>query len=228
MIRLAVIGAKGGVGKSTLVYDIARVLSKNYPVTIVDASTSRTISNINEIRGSLQLEHDYLVERGNLKILSLNQYLTPYVNIGKFQDIYNDIISDEEFILVDYGVHIYERAISDELFLFYTFTKKINGVVPTNFIAVSNSQNFVINSTRKLIEAYISLLMDLDESCVGKLTHFVINMVRDESNLKVDVKPLFGIVEIPFYRELSFNGFWNTEVPKEIENIAKDIESMRR
>ncbi len=33
-----------------------------------------------------------------------------------------------------------------------------------------------------------------------------------------------GFVEIPFYRDLSFNGFWNANIPKEIVSMANNFE----
>ncbi|ABP95747.1 hypothetical protein HA72_1592 [Metallosphaera sedula] len=144
MIRIAVIGAKGGVGKSTVVNGIAKVLSARHRVTILDISSSRTLCNIHGIRGSLEDGHDYMIDQGNLKIVSMSSQLSSSFNLSKIKDKYDEIISETDYLIIDYGVHIYDKIVSGEMLAFYGVKSD-----PTHVIAVSSPQEFVIMSTEK-------------------------------------------------------------------------------
>ncbi|WP_252897125.1 hypothetical protein [Metallosphaera hakonensis] len=137
-------GSKGGVGKSTIVYGISRLLSERYIVTIVDLSSSRTICNVYGVRGSLMDGHDYIVDQGNLKIISLYSQLSGNANLAKFKDIYLDLITETDYLILDYGVHLYDKLVSDELIVFYE-----NMSVPTHLIAVSTPQEFIISLQKR-------------------------------------------------------------------------------
>ncbi|WP_168364285.1 hypothetical protein [Metallosphaera hakonensis] len=212
-------GSKGGVGKSTIVYGISRLLSERYIVTIVDLSSSRTICNVYGVRGSLMDGHDYIVDQGNLKIISLYSQLSGNANLAKFKDIYLDLITETDYLILDYGVHLYDKLVSDELIVFYE-----NMSVPTHLIAVSTPQEFIISSTEKMSESYINLVHGIKEDAQVVLEYFVLNMVREKTKFKTLAKPKMGFVEIPFYRDLSFNGFWNANIPKEIVSMANNFE----
>ncbi|MCG3108065.1 Iron-sulfur cluster carrier protein [Metallosphaera sp. J1] len=223
MIRIAVIGAKGGVGKSTVAYGIAKTLSSKYKVSIIDVSSSRTICNIHGIRGSLEDGHDYMVDQGNLKIVSMSSQLSSSFNLSKIKDTYDEIISDTDYLIVDYGVHIYDKVVSGEILAFYD-----ERTDPTHIIAVSSPQEFVVMSTEKMVESYIELVKTSNDSARGVLDYIVINMVREKGNFRINIKPTLGMLVIPFYRDLSFNGFWNADIPREVIDMANTIENRVR
>ncbi|MEL9970025.1 MAG: hypothetical protein QXZ65_06460 [Metallosphaera sp.] len=221
MIRLSVIGSKSGIGKSMISYNLARLLSNKYSVTIFDLSSSRTICNVYGIRGNLMDGTDYMAEKGNLKIISASSQFSRSSDIKKMGKVYDDILEETDVFIIDNGVHIYDDEVSNEMILFY---EKRNE--PTHIIAVSNPQEFVINSTERMIEIYVTLLHNVSDNARAVLEYFIINMINTKTNFKVNVKPFLGVVEIPLYRDLSFNGFWNAEVPKEVALIASKIETL--
>ena len=65
---------KGGVGKSTLAYNIAVELSKKYPVEVVDLDVQETVSSYNRIRKLMGQEGL------NVKIFTSDDDLLYYYN----------------------------------------------------------------------------------------------------------------------------------------------------
>lgn len=218
MYRIAVIGAKGGTGKSTIAYGLSKVLSKDFSVVLLDLSTSRTISNVMGIRGSLSVGHDFMANDGNLKVISFH---LPFVQLNEtlsLENVYNEIINETEFLVIDYGVHLYDRVALYELELFYR-----HHTDPTHIIAVSLPHDFIIKSTEKTIYFYNSIIRKIKQMELGILDFFTINMLRQEEayrEIRVSVNPVYGIVKIPFHRDLSFNGFWSADVPTQIFDMA--------
>jgi len=221
MYRIAILGAKGGTGKSTIAFGLSKVLANEFSVVLLDLSSSRTISNIMGIKGCLTVGHDFIAEDGKLKIVSFH---LPFIQLNEspnLKDIYDEIIDEAEFLILDYGLPLYDRVASYELELFYRTRSD-----SSHIIAVSPPHDFIIKSTEKMISSYMMILKETSQVDSGLLDFFTVNMIRQEDmnkEIKIGVSPIYGIVKIPFLRNLSFNGFWNADIPPQVVDMASKL-----
>ncbi|EZQ07090.1 MULTISPECIES: ParA family protein [Acidianus] len=194
-IKIYVVGAKGGCGKSTISYHLALELSKKYNVLLVDLSASRTISLLFGLTGSLIEGNDYYTESENLGILSFSSYLNSKVDKDIIKTRYYEVIDEKDIVIVDSPIHV-----EPFLYLEQSISLMRSIVLP---IAIPNEM--IILATLNYVSNYFS------GSVQGPL---VVNMAKN---------PLSGYFTIPFYKDLLFKGFWLVKTPKEIEKLAEIV-----
>jgi len=209
VFRLSIVGAKGGVGKSTLSYYLALEFSKSKKVLIVSIDGSRTLSEIFNVNGSLLDNTDFYYEKGNLSFLSFS-HIGKDVSIDSIERIYLQYIADKDIVIVDNPVHLGKDVIL-EYSAFSRIGKRRNYV-----LGVSSPQSFVITATKNFLKEYSSALSS-NFNEIG----IVINFFKGD---KIDeFKAYTRIFTIPFIKELLYKGFWNIEAPKEFKCLSKTI-----
>lgn len=209
MFRLSIVGAKGGVGKSTLSYYLALEFSKSKKVLIVSIDGSRTLSEIFNVNGSLLDNTDFYYEKGNLSFLSFSS-IGKDVSIDSIERIYLQYIADKDIVIVDNPVHL-----GKDVILEYSAFSRI-GKTRNYVLGVSSPQSFVITATKNFLKEYSSALSS-NFNEIG----IVINFFKGD---KIDeFKAYIRIFTIPFIKELLYKGFWNIEAPKEFKCLSKTI-----
>ncbi|QKR00392.1 ParA family protein [Metallosphaera tengchongensis] len=224
-IRFSVFSIKGGVGKSTIAYQLAKELSKRYRVTLVDRDYTNTVSRYYGLRTGLinslvdGVEGPYLAEDGNLRVISLVSFQPSSIpSAEELANFYFPLLKDSDILITDNPPGVDEIS-KLELKAYYLSARELRCYclwVTTPGISLDLTLREMNDVARALTSAVPS--MDL------RLLSLIVNMVKEGT--KLPELPLPHIT-IPFYRDLLFKGFHSVEI-KEIKEVADLAEGVIR
>ncbi len=183
-MRIVVTGIKGGVGKSAIAYSLAKEISNEKPVLILDMDSTLTISRMLGLKQGLRIENI-----GKLNIMPIGNKIDKE-NI--FEKYYSRYIEEGYTVIVD---------TSNPLIQAFQLENTISSYYPNNesmFLLISFQVLYVINKTTEFLEKQIS---EMNDHLPIKYV-LVVNM--STKNMKYPEK--YNVIEIPFVRELLFKG----------------------
>ncbi|AOL16974.1 ATPase [Sulfolobus sp. A20] len=249
MLRINVLGFKGGSGKSMIAYYLAKELSQYYAVTLVDKTFSGTISKIYNLNNSIfsflrGKNESFYTTKGNLNVINMSfstDTNLEEVDLNGFKYLYKKLLDDSDIVIVDHSSLPHDFAIEIELKAFIESFKAYT----YNVILILSSDELSI----KRYLNYTSLLNDFIKHEVEDLLHLnlpenarflriwaiVLNkVIKEQENsinelLKGDEilqKPAKFIV--PFYPLFIQKHFKDIEQPKEISQLVEYVKSIIR
>lgn len=224
MIRISVVSSKGGVGKSTIIYFLSRLLATEYNILIVDLSSSLTLSNLFGIKGNfIDCEIEYSSEKDKVDILSFSEKCSKINLRGEFKDKllekYQEAIKGKDIVFVEYPLH-FDNILSH---LEYSMFNEIIRNSRNYVLPISDPVEYLIYSTKNYVNSFLSLIGQKQQ-----MLGLVINRVKDPFNLNLNLfKEIFeNVYVIRFYREMLFKGFWNVKIPEDIYPIYNRINEL--
>ncbi|ACP34286.1 conserved hypothetical protein [Sulfolobus islandicus L.S.2.15] len=249
MIRINVVGFKGGSGKSTVSYYLARQLSEYYNVVLVDKTYSGTISRIYNINNNI---FSFLKGRNELFYVSKNSFSVINMSFSSendlnnfdfntFKYLYGKLIKDSDIVIVDHSSIPHDFATEIELkafmenfknFAYNTVLVLSGDEIPIkrylNYTTLLN--DFVKNYAEKILG--ISLPRDVK---FLKIVAVIINKILKGQESKLDefiradeILQRSARFVIPFYLSLTQRHFKDIEPPKEMIDIVRYILDLLR
>ncbi|MCY0859820.1 MAG: ParA family protein [Sulfolobaceae archaeon] len=240
MFRLHVAGLKGGTGKTTVAYYLARFLSDHHKVLLIDKTVDGTLSKSFGVEDSLFSckGNPYItLPNTNITVLNASYLLTEAPNdINCIKNIYEDLVRKNNVIIVDHSQLSYDRFNELEIRLYYdifrTLTYNVVLVVGINELEVLKSLNFYSS-----IDSYINKLvaetlgLPLDNLTFTTIWAVIINKVMGNVDEKYIVRSLGDKfrnapkILIPFYKEL-LAGFHKVQIPQEFVSLGKYMDTI--
>ncbi len=218
MIRVTFVSPKGGVGKSTIIYYITKLLSTKFKLLIVDLTDSATLSKLYGIQNNILSDEGYFVEEGNVGVISFshisnNDILDP----EKITLKYEEALENSNLVLVEYPMHFYNKSIKVEYMIFNSIAKVKNYI-----FSVTLPQDIIIKSTLNYTSSLISYLSNINNDIFDEA--LIINMMKDE--IKGIREYHNNIFKIRFNIDLIFKGFYNINPPEDFFHISRFIENL--
>ena len=219
--RFSIFGFKGGVGKSTVAYLLARDLAKRHRVLLVDRDYTNTIGKIYGLDTGIinvladGVEGKFLARDGNLKVLSLISFQPRTLPaLEDFARSYSQVLEDVDVVVTDNPPNL-DDITRIEAQGYY----RARGEFYYNAIVVTTPGLALRLTLEHLNEISSSLRSWVPEATYTRLAAFVVNMARENVDVEVPRK-----VVIPFYRDMLFKGFREVPEPKEMQKVLEYAE----
>ncbi|QGA53484.1 ParA family protein [Sulfolobus sp. E5-1-F] len=244
MIRINVVGFKGGSGKSTIAYYMARQLTEYYNVALVDKTFSGTISRIyninNNIFSFLKGRNEvFYINRNNLSVINMSFLSEDDLNgldFNAFKYLYGKLIKDSDIVIVDHSSipHDFATEIELKAFMenFRNFAYNTVLVLSGDEIPIKRYLNYTV-LLNEFVKNYAENVLGISlPSSVKflKIIAVIINKILkgQESRLEEFIKgdeilQRSARFVIPFYISLTQRHFKDIEPPKEINDIIRYI-----
>ncbi|MBW9140427.1 MAG: hypothetical protein K1T65_01710 [Candidatus Aramenus sp.] len=201
MIRLSLLSVKGGVGKTTVSYYLARELSRRMKVILVVVGSYNVLAKIFGVEDSLIDGGDFYAEKDGVSFLYFAKR-PKTVDVEEVAKVYAHYLDDIDLAIVDVPTHL-DHVVSLEYEAFY------RAVEAKYFaLAISTPNPYVLTSTEKYLQTFCQLY---NHKSLG----VAINLYRGEEIGKHELV-------IPFNKELFFKGI-SSETPKEFKEFADKI-----
>ncbi|MEM0131343.1 MAG: hypothetical protein QXS44_04750, partial [Saccharolobus sp.] len=249
MIRLNIMGFKGGSGKSTIAYYLALYLSDHYNVALVDKTYSGTISKIfninNDIFSFLKGKNQpFYMIKGNLRVINMSfpiDHSIENINFDSFKYLYSKVFENTDITIVDTSSLPHDFVTELEL---KAFMESFRNFTLNSILVLSNDElplKKYLNYTALLNELAKHYAEDILGFVLPKDTEFiriwaiVINKVLKDQETKISallgndeilIKPARFI--IPFYPSLIRRHFKDVNPPDEILKLATYINDLIR
>ncbi|BDC17136.1 hypothetical protein [Acidianus sp. HS-5] len=218
MIRVTFASPKGGVGKSTIIYYVAKLLSSNFKLLIVDLTDSATLSRLYRIQNNILSNGGYFADEGNLGVVSFSRISNnDTIDLEKIALKYEEILKNLNLVLVEYPIHFYNKPIRVEYTIFNSIIQAKNYI-----FSVTIPQDIIIKSTLNYTSSLISYLSNISKDIYDEA--LIINMIKDE--IKNTEEYHNNVFKIKFNRDLIFKGFYNMSPPGDFLQISKFIENL--
>lgn len=249
MLRINIIGFKGGSGKSTIAYYLAQQLSSHYSTALVDKTYSGTISRIFNINNNIfsflrgKSELFYLI-KGNLNIINMSfsgENNISNIDFDAFKYLYNKLLKDTDIVIVDHSSLPHDFATEIELKAFMENFRHFT----YNTILVLSGDEFPIkrylNYTSLLNEFVRHYVEDILGMTFSKDTKFlrvwaiVINKLLKGQESKLneflegdEILLKSAKFVVPLYPSLLQRHFKEIDPPAEILKLIEYVESLIR
>ncbi|PVU74080.1 hypothetical protein DDW13_08930 [Acidianus hospitalis] len=219
MIRITFASPKGGVGKSTIIYYVTKLLSDKFKTLIVDLTDSATLSRFFGIQNNILADDNYFADKGNIGVISFSRISNnDNLNLEKITLKYEEILVDYSLILVEYPIHFYSKSIKIEYEIFNSLSKTKNYI-----FSVTIPQDIIIKSTLNYASSLISYLSSINKDIYDEA--LIINMIKD-TKIKNITNYHNNVFSIKFNYDLIFKGFYNVDPPDDFLQISKFIENL--
>lgn len=219
MIRITFVSPEGGVGKSTIIYYVTKLLSDKIKTLIVDISDSATLSGLFSVQNNILADEGYFVDMGNVGIVSFSRIFDTNLDLEKITLKYSKILNDYSLVLVEYPVHFYLKSIKMEYMAFNSLFRAKNYI-----FTVTLPQEIIIKTALNYTSSLISYLSSLNSEIYNEA--LIINMIKDDLGTKDMIRYHKNVFGIKFDRDLIFKGFYNVSPPDDFLQISKFIEKL--
>ncbi|MUM63822.1 hypothetical protein D1867_00825 [Acidianus infernus] len=219
MIRITFVSPKGGVGKSTIIYYVAKLLSDKFKTLIVDLTDSATLSRLFGVQNNILADNGYFADKGNIGVISFSRISNDEtLDLEKITLRYKEVLGDYSLVLVEYPIHFYSKSIKTEYMIFNSLLKTKNYL-----FSVTIPQDIVIKSTLNYTSSLISYLSSINKDIYDEA--LIINMIKDDETKDI-TRYHSNVFSIKFNYDLIFKGFYNVNPPNDFLQISKFIENL--
>ncbi|MCY0873429.1 MAG: hypothetical protein OWQ50_06630 [Acidianus infernus] len=219
MIRITFVSPKGGVGKSTIIYYVAKLLSDKFKTLIVDLTDSATLSRLFGVQNNILADNGYFADKGNIGVISFSRISNDEtLNLEKITLRYKEVLGDYSLVLVEYPIHFYSKSIKTEYMIFNSLLKTKNYL-----FSVTIPRDIIIKSTLNYTSSLISYLSSINKDIYDKA--LIINMIKDDETKDI-TRYHSNVFSIKFNYDLIFKGFYNVDPPNDFLQISKFIENL--
>ncbi|MEM3767733.1 MAG: ParA family protein [Metallosphaera sp.] len=221
--RFSVMSLKGGVGKSTLAYYLAKELSKRYNVLLVDRDYNNTIGKIYGLETGLLnvlgdgVEGKFYDNIGKLRVLSLVSFSPSSLpSLGDFARAYSNFLEGVDVIITD-NPPGFDEIMAMEFKGYY----EVMGEVHCSSVVVTTPGVSLSLTLSHLNDIGKTLVSWVPQISFARLLALVVNMVKGNLNIEI---PGINVIQIPFYKELLFRSFVDSSIRPDLDSMIRLME----